>query len=392
MTYSITRRWTWSTCCRTCTTSCLRGQRRGSCSRSCATSSRTNRCPRVLAGWAQLAVALAPVATAVVVGAHVPSQHRGVVPLGARIHSSRARPRCARCATPQTSARVVFARRTRRTASSKAPPATATRCTRRTPTPGPPVRPAVLRRRHAHLLAGDLPRAHRKDHHGVPALRGGGDGGVVVRCRLPGPDRKWPPLSTPTQAVFAEPPPHALPQADPYLDCKELRPSLLTRRVLVERGRSSARRGGDRVQQEAAGQTMPKPTRASRRLSSNSGTSRCAWSAAGRADDSRALVNEGREARQARVHKAPHLHIDTAFFIPRASSPSRRPRLHPSLTPLPPPPSSSALSRPNQRRFPCQTVSTASAVPTGELPSRRFRKNAKLRKPGFDPGTSGCHT
>ena len=27
---------------------------------------------------------------------------------------------------------------------------------------------------------------------------------------------------------------YAVPQADPYLDCKELRPSLLTRRVLVE--------------------------------------------------------------------------------------------------------------------------------------------------------------
>ena len=55
---------------------------------------------------------------------------------------------------------------------------------------------------------------------------------AAVERELPGPDRKWPPLEP--QAALAEPPPHALPQADPYLDCKELRPSLLTRRVLVE--------------------------------------------------------------------------------------------------------------------------------------------------------------
>ena len=55
---------------------------------------------------------------------------------------------------------------------------------------------------------------------------------AAVERELPGPDRKWPPLEP--QAALAEPPPHALPQADPYLECKELRPSLLTRGVLVE--------------------------------------------------------------------------------------------------------------------------------------------------------------
>ena len=47
---------------------------------------------------------------------------------------------------------------------------------------------------------------------------------AAIERELPGPDRKWPPLEVPR-----EPPP----QADPYLDCKELRPSIPTRRVLV---------------------------------------------------------------------------------------------------------------------------------------------------------------
>ena len=55
---------------------------------------------------------------------------------------------------------------------------------------------------------------------------------AAVERELPGPDRKWPPLEP--QAVPQEPPP----QADPFLDCKELRPSLLTHRVLVEEPRA----------------------------------------------------------------------------------------------------------------------------------------------------------
>ena len=48
---------------------------------------------------------------------------------------------------------------------------------------------------------------------------------AAVERELPGPDRKWPPLEVPQEPT---------PQADPYLDRRELFPSLLTRRVLVE--------------------------------------------------------------------------------------------------------------------------------------------------------------
>ena len=59
---------------------------------------------------------------------------------------------------------------------------------------------------------------------------------AAIERELPGPDRKWPPLEAPQEPE---------PQADPYIDCKELRPSIPTRRVIVEepRGLVGAARG-----------------------------------------------------------------------------------------------------------------------------------------------------
>ena len=59
---------------------------------------------------------------------------------------------------------------------------------------------------------------------------------AAVERELPGPDRKWPPLEVPQEPEPPAAPQEPPPQPDPYLDCKELRPSIPTRRVLVARG------------------------------------------------------------------------------------------------------------------------------------------------------------